>query len=137
MPLQRSNRKRIAWRTSRFITPNDEVKFVIGDRGDFDYARAVIATRLSGRRDLKPPLFSPVFGRLDPASLARWILEDHLDVRLQIQLHKVIWGAGEARRIGQGGSSCPAGKRSSSPAAASIPRRHWPSQRRRGTTSTA
>jgi 7-carboxy-7-deazaguanine synthase len=75
------------------ITPNDEVKFVIGDRGDFDYARAVISAHLSRRGDLKPPLFSPIFRRLNLESLARWILEDHLDVRLQIQLHKWIWGA--------------------------------------------
>jgi len=75
------------------LTPNDEVKFVIGDRGDFDYARTIIAELLSGRRDLKPPLFSTVFDRLNPERLARWILEEHLDVRLQIQLHKVIWGA--------------------------------------------
>jgi 7-carboxy-7-deazaguanine synthase len=74
------------------ITPNDEVKFVICNREDFDYAKTVISTRLSGRGDLKPPLLSPVFGRLNPESLARWILEDRLDVRLQIQLHKVIWG---------------------------------------------
>ena len=74
------------------LTPNDEVKFVIGDRGDFDYARNLLAERLSGRRDLKPPLFSTVFDRLAPERLARWILEEHLDVRLQIQLHKVIWG---------------------------------------------
>ncbi|MHB8772365.1 MAG: radical SAM protein [Syntrophales bacterium] len=73
------------------VTPNDEVKFVIAERGDFDYARGVIAGRLSGRRDLKPPLFSPVYGRLDPELLARWILAEHLDVRLQIQLHKVLW----------------------------------------------
>ncbi len=73
------------------LTPNDEVKFVIADRGDFDYARGVIADRLSGRRDLKPPLFSPAFGRLDPELLARWILAERLDVRLQIQLHKVLW----------------------------------------------
>ena len=39
-----------------------------------------------------PPLFSPVFGRLNPETLGRWILEDHLDVRLQLQLHKWIWG---------------------------------------------
>ena len=75
------------------ITPNDEVKFVVGNREDYDYAKAVMSTRLAGRNDLKPPLLSPVFGRLNPESLARWILEDHLDVRLQIQLHKVIWGA--------------------------------------------
>lgn len=74
------------------LTPDDEVKFVIADRCDFDYARTLIAERLSGRRDLKPPLFSPAFGRLNPEDLARWILEERLDVRLQIQLHKVIWG---------------------------------------------
>ncbi len=75
------------------ITPNDEVKFVVGDREDFDYAKCVMSTGLSRRNGLKPPLFSPAFGRLNPESLARWILEDHLDVRLQIQLHKLIWGA--------------------------------------------
>ncbi len=77
------------------ITPNDEIKFVIGDREDFDYAKAVISTWLSRCGDLKPPLFSPAFGRLNPESLARWILEDHLDVRLQVQLHKWIWSAEE------------------------------------------
>lgn len=75
------------------ITPNDEVKFVIGDRADFEYAKGVISTHLSRSSGLNPPLISPVFGRMNPESLARWILEDHLDVRLQIQLHKVIWGA--------------------------------------------
>jgi 7-carboxy-7-deazaguanine synthase len=75
------------------ITPNDEVKFVIGNREDFVYAKSIISTHLSHGNGLKPPLISPVFGRMNPESLARWILEDHLDVRLQIQLHKVIWGA--------------------------------------------
>ena len=74
------------------ITPNDEVKFVIGDRADFDYAKEIISAHLSCRSGLKPPLISPVFGRINPASLAKWILTDQLDVRLQIQLHKVIWG---------------------------------------------
>ena len=72
------------------VTPNDEVKFVIGDRTDFEYAKEIICTHLSGRNGLKPPLISPVYGRMNPESLARWILEDHLDVRLQIQLHKVV-----------------------------------------------
>jgi len=75
------------------INPNDEVKFVIGNREDFEYAKSIISTHLSHGNGLKPPLISPVFGRIDPENLARWILEDHLDVRLQIQLHKVIWGA--------------------------------------------
>lgn len=88
---RQSDKNRLA--NLEIITPNDEVKFVIGDRDDFDYAKAVISAHLSRCGDLKPPLFSPVFGRLNPESLARWILEDHLDVRLQIQLHKWIWGA--------------------------------------------
>jgi 7-carboxy-7-deazaguanine synthase len=75
------------------VTPNDEVKFVVGDREDFEYAKGLISTYLSWREGLKPPLISPVFGRIPPESLARWILDDHLDVRLQIQLHKWIWAA--------------------------------------------
>jgi len=72
------------------LTPNDEVKFVIGDREDYEYAKSVIVRRLSRRDGLKPPLLSPVFGRIEPERLARWILEDHLDARLQIQLHKIL-----------------------------------------------
>jgi 7-carboxy-7-deazaguanine synthase len=75
------------------LTPNDEVKFVIGDRDDFGYAKSIISTHLAGRNGLKPPLLSPIFGRMNPEILAGWILEDHLDVRMQIQLHKWIWGA--------------------------------------------
>jgi 7-carboxy-7-deazaguanine synthase len=75
------------------LTPNDEVKFVIGDREDFGYAKSIISTHLAGRNGLKPPLLSPIFGRMNPEILAGWILEDHLDVRMQIQLHKWIWGA--------------------------------------------
>jgi 7-carboxy-7-deazaguanine synthase len=75
------------------LTPNDEVKFVIGDREDFGYAKSIISTHLAGRNGLKPPLLSPIFGRMNPEILAGWILEDHLDVRMQIQLHKMIWGA--------------------------------------------
>lgn len=75
------------------ITPNDEIKFVIGNREDFAYAKSMISTHLAGRNGLKPPLLSPIFGRMNPEILAGWILEDHLDVRMQIQLHKMIWGA--------------------------------------------
>ena len=41
--------------------------------------------------NIKPPLFSPVYGKMNPELLAQWILADHLDVRMQIQLHKIIW----------------------------------------------
>lgn len=68
----------------------DEVKFVICDRADYDWARQQI-TRLglAGRCGI---LFSPCAGRQDPAELARWILEDGLPVRFQMQLHKLLWG---------------------------------------------
>ncbi len=70
------------------LSARDEVKFVIGDRGDYEFART-IARRLGGRPN--PVHFSPVFGRLEPAHLAAWILTDRLAVRLQLQLHKIIW----------------------------------------------
>lgn len=68
----------------------DEVKFVLADRMDYEWATTVI------RRDDYPSrlvatLFAPVQGRLKPAELAGWILEDRLEVRLNLQLHKVIW----------------------------------------------
>jgi len=75
------------------LTATDEIKFVIGGRKDYDYARKIICGQLSSVDLLLPPLFSPVSGRMDVESLARWILQDKLDVRLQVQLHKVIWGA--------------------------------------------
>lgn len=68
----------------------DEFKFVISDRSDYDYAKEIIETirkTVSG----SPVLFSPVPGRLTPAVLSSWILSDRLDVRLQMQLHKIIW----------------------------------------------
>jgi len=77
----------------RLLTPQDEVKFVIGDRKDFEYARDMITVHLSKRDCFRPPLFSPVSGALEPRILADWILDDRLDVRLQLQLHKAIWGA--------------------------------------------
>ena len=68
----------------------DQVKFVISDRDDYEWSRKFIAEKdLAGKCEL---LFSPVHGQLDPAELAKWILEDNLPVRLQIQLHKYLWG---------------------------------------------
>lgn len=75
------------------LTPRDEVKFVIADRADYEWARAFVRERDLGARC--PVLFSPVWRRLEPASLAGWILEDRLTVRLQLQMHKLLWG--EAR----------------------------------------
>lgn len=71
------------------LLAKDEVKFVIQDRGDFDYALA-ICERFS-LFDKAPVLFSPVFGLLDPKLLTEWILENKCPVRLNLQLHKFIW----------------------------------------------
>jgi 7-carboxy-7-deazaguanine synthase len=72
----------------RYLNERDEVKFVICDRNDYEWARDTL-------RALALPcevLFSPSHGQLDPALLADWVLNDHLPVRFQIQLHKVLWG---------------------------------------------
>jgi 7-carboxy-7-deazaguanine synthase len=78
------------WPNLDQLRPHDEVKFVLRDRADYDYAKDVVARhRLAGR--VAAVLFSPVHGVLDPQALAAWILEDRLTVRLQLQLHKFIW----------------------------------------------
>jgi 7-carboxy-7-deazaguanine synthase len=78
------------WSNLERLQASDEVKFVIKDRGDYEFAREVIAShRLAGR--VAAILFSPVHGVLDPKQLAEWILADRLDVRLQLQAHKYIW----------------------------------------------
>ena len=74
----------------------DEIKFVLASRSDYLWALDMVRSRaLAGRH---PILFSPAHGLLDPAALGRWILEDHAPVRLQLQLHKILWGA-EARGV--------------------------------------
>jgi 7-carboxy-7-deazaguanine synthase len=79
------------WPNMDLLAPHDEVKFVIADRVDYEYARDV--TRRFALADrCAAVLFSPVHGVLDPKTLSEWILEDHLPVRLQLQLHKYIWG---------------------------------------------
>jgi 7-carboxy-7-deazaguanine synthase len=73
------------------LTPQDEVKFVIRDRADYEFATDVVERhRLSER--VAAVLFSPVHGVLEPKQLAEWILQDRLTVRLQLQAHKFIWG---------------------------------------------
>jgi 7-carboxy-7-deazaguanine synthase len=78
------------WSNLDHLTARDEVKFVIADRCDYEWARGVIHTRDIPAR-VNAVLLSPVFGRLEPASLASWILEDRLPVRMQLQMHKHIW----------------------------------------------
>lgn len=71
------------------LKPIDEIKFVIGNRRDFDWSCEQVRTR--GLAERFAVLFSPVFGELAPRTLAEWILESKLPVRLQIQQHKYIW----------------------------------------------
>ncbi len=80
---------RMLWENIEALTPKDEVKFVIKDHHDFEWASQV--TQQYGLVSRCPVLFSPVFGELEPRQLAQWILGDGLKVQLQIQLHKYIW----------------------------------------------
>ena len=82
---------RMLWSNLDVLKDGDEVKFVVQDRADFDYAVDVIRRhRLEGKA---PLLVSPVHGALEPAELARWLLESGLDARLQLQVHKILWPA--------------------------------------------
>jgi 7-carboxy-7-deazaguanine synthase len=80
------------WSNLDRLTRRDEVKFVIRDRTDYQYARDTVRRRQLERR-VAAVLFSPVHGVLEARQLAAWILEDKLEVRLQLQAHKFIWGA--------------------------------------------
>ncbi|HVO66752.1 MAG TPA: radical SAM protein [Syntrophales bacterium] len=75
------------------LSVKDEIKFVIGSREDYLYAQNIISLIRKKNLKLKPPLFSTLYNKMDSKLLAEWILADHLDVRLQIQLHKIIWGS--------------------------------------------
>ena len=80
------------WSNLGHLSARDEVKFVIGDRADYEWARDVVRRyALAERINLKAILFSCAFGRLEPARLAAWILEDRIPARLQLQIHKHIW----------------------------------------------
>jgi 7-carboxy-7-deazaguanine synthase len=75
------------------LQTKDEIKFAIGSREDYDYAKNILSSIKRSNETIKPPLFSPVYGKMNPELLAQWILADHIDVRMQIQLHKVIWNS--------------------------------------------
>jgi 7-carboxy-7-deazaguanine synthase len=78
------------WRNLDLLAPHDEVKFVIQDRTDYEFARDVVARHNLPAR-CAAVLFSPVHGTLDPKQLSEWMLADHVPARLQLQLHKYIW----------------------------------------------
>jgi 7-carboxy-7-deazaguanine synthase len=81
--------KKNLWTNVDHLRPSDEVKFVIGDREDFDWAVDMIKNH--GIESICPILMSPVFGVVAPMELAGWILEGRINVRLQLQMHKFIW----------------------------------------------
>jgi 7-carboxy-7-deazaguanine synthase len=80
------------WSNLALLTARDQIKFVLLDRADYEWAREVIA-RERLRERVGEVLLSCVHGVLDPQQLVAWVLEDDLDVRVQLQLHKYIWGA--------------------------------------------
>jgi 7-carboxy-7-deazaguanine synthase len=83
------------WENLARLTLQDEIKLVLASERDYEWARRVLREhRLDA---ICPVLVSPVAGRLEPARLAEWVLRDRLPVRLQVQLHKVIWGAERGR----------------------------------------
>lgn len=78
------------WENLALLTPRDALKFVICDRADYEWSKAVLAERV-GHAPC-PVFFSPSYTEVAARALAEWILEDRLPVRLQLQLHKVLWG---------------------------------------------
>ena len=80
---------RVHWPNLERLRATDEAKFVIDGRADYEWSRDLVRERGLDRRCTV--LFSPVHGVLDPGTLARWVLEDGLPVRLQVQLHKYLW----------------------------------------------
>ena len=84
--------QRNRWENVAHLSSRDEVKIVLADRADYEWAKGVIEEHGLERR-VNEVLLSPVWGELDPKDLVKWVLEDDMPVRVQIQMHKVIWDA--------------------------------------------
>lgn len=82
--------KKNRYENINYLKPNDEVKFVIGSREDYDWARTILS-KYDLVNKVKQVLFSPVFDKVENIDLAKWILDDKLNVRFQLQMHKYIW----------------------------------------------
>ena len=78
------------WTNFAHLTRQDEVKFVIADRRDYEFAKEIVEREQLPAR-VNAVLFSPVHGELDPKRLSEWVIADRLDVRVQLQVHKYIW----------------------------------------------
>lgn len=78
------------WSNLEHVTAHDQIKFVICDKDDYEWSKQILLEkRLSDKCSV---IFSPAWQQIDLAQLSQWILNDHLPVRMQVQLHKVIWG---------------------------------------------
>jgi 7-carboxy-7-deazaguanine synthase len=83
------------WENLTHLTPHDEIKLVLASERDYAWAREILRDR---RLDaICPVLLSPVAGKLEAKQLAEWVLRDRLPVRVQLQLHKLIWGTERGR----------------------------------------
>lgn len=82
--------KNMRWKNIDFLQAKDEIKFVICNRADYDWAKTKIVEL--GLNEKCPILFSPSYHDLPAETLASWVLEDKLPVRMQLQLHKILWG---------------------------------------------
>ncbi len=78
------------WSNLEHLKSADEVKFVLCSRADYDWAKEILLSHHIA--DKCPVLFSPVYSQVNPADLAEWVLQDKLPVRMQVQLHKILWG---------------------------------------------
>ncbi len=83
------------WGNLPYLNAEDEIKIVLADEADYAWAREAIRARKLDA--ICPVLLSPVAGQLEPQQLAEWVLRDRLPVRVQLQLHKLIWGAERGR----------------------------------------
>jgi 7-carboxy-7-deazaguanine synthase len=81
--------ERNRWENLEALRPGDELKFVIADRADYDWAAGVLRSR--ALHDKATVLFSAVHGALPAGELARWVIDDGLPVRVQVQVHKILW----------------------------------------------
>jgi 7-carboxy-7-deazaguanine synthase len=78
------------WGNLAHLKKSDEVKFVLCSRVDYDWAKEILVSHQI--TDKCPVLFSPVYSQVSPTELAEWVLADKLPVRMQVQLHKILWG---------------------------------------------
>lgn len=86
---------RMLWSNLDVLTPRDEVKFVLCDAADYAWARQLVEERRLYER--AAVLFSPAWGQIEARALAEWLLRDGLPVRMQLQMHKLLWGEARGR----------------------------------------